>query len=127
MSSLAILGPGGVGGFLAAALDRAGTPVEVVAREETAKALAESGIGVRSVLLGDFRAQPRAVASAEVDGAVLVVATKAAGLEAALERVSGEPALVVPLLNGLDHLALLRERWGERVAAASIRIESTRT
>jgi ketopantoate reductase len=29
---LAVLGPGGVGGFLAAALDHAGVPVTVVAR-----------------------------------------------------------------------------------------------
>ena len=35
----------------------------------------------------------------------LLVATKAAGLEEALERIEVEPALVLPLLNGLDHIA----------------------
>jgi 2-dehydropantoate 2-reductase len=62
----------------------------------------------------------------DAGGATLVVATKATGLDPALERVRGVPELVVPLLNGLDHLDLLRARWGERVAAASIRIESDR-
>ena len=37
------------------------------------------------------------------------------------------PALVVPLLNGLEHLEALRARFGtDRVAAAVIRIESDR-
>ena len=37
MADVAILGPGGVGGFVAAALERTGNRVTVVAREETAR------------------------------------------------------------------------------------------
>jgi 2-dehydropantoate 2-reductase len=126
MSEVAILGPGGVGGFLAAALEHAGAPVTVVAREETAAVIAERGIAVESVRLGQFQARPRAVPSLDATGAVLIVATKATGLDVALQRVQGEPGLVVPLLNGLDHLVPLRERFGAAVVAASIRIEATR-
>ena len=119
---IAIVGPGGVGGFLAAALERARVPVTIVAREETAAALAQRGIDVRSVRLGDFHVHPRAVSELDVTGMAVVVATKANGLEPALARLSGEPELIVPLLNGLDHLDVL----GERGVAASIRIESDR-
>jgi 2-dehydropantoate 2-reductase len=57
---------------------------------------------------------------------VLIVATKATSLDAALERVTGAP-LVVPLLNGVDHVARLRARFGDdRVLAAVIRVESDR-
>jgi 2-dehydropantoate 2-reductase len=127
MSEIAILGPGGVGGFLAAALDRAGTDVTLVARDETAAALNERGIDVESTRLGSFHASPRALPALDVTGMTLVVATKAIGLDQALDRVTGSPSLVVPLLNGLDHLALLRARYGDYVvAAASIRIESHR-
>ena len=59
---VAVLGPGGVGGLLAGALDRAGTEVVVVARESTAAAIARDGVRVQSVTLGDFVAHPRAVA-----------------------------------------------------------------
>jgi 2-dehydropantoate 2-reductase len=59
--------------------------------------------------------------------ATLLVATKAAALEQALERIDAEPQLVVPLLNGLDHMALLRERFGARVVVGTIRIEADRT
>jgi 2-dehydropantoate 2-reductase len=125
---LAVLGPGGVGGFLAAALDRAGTPVTVVAREATARALTEGGLGVDSVLLGSFRASPRAADRIALGaGDTLLFATKANGLADALERVAGEPGLVIPLLNGLDHMTPLRARFGAGVvAAASIRIVSDR-
>jgi 2-dehydropantoate 2-reductase len=127
MRSYAILGPGGVGGFLAAALDRAGTAVTVVAREPTAELLARDGLRVRSVRLGDFEAHPAAVPvlAGEVDA--LLVATKSTGLEEALGRVRDlEPRIVLPLLNGLDHLDVLRARFGSRAVAGSIRIESTR-
>ncbi len=56
----------------------------------------------------------------------LIVATKASGLSAAIERVAAEPALVLPLLNGLDHLELLRSRFGKSVVAGTIRVESDR-
>ncbi|MBV9310195.1 MAG: hypothetical protein JOZ73_05155, partial [Solirubrobacterales bacterium] len=35
MATIAVLGPGGVGGFIAAALSRAGEDVLVIAREGT--------------------------------------------------------------------------------------------
>ena len=125
-SPIAVLGPGGVGGLVAAALARAGEPVTVVAREETASAIERDGIRVRSERLGDFVARPAAVAALEDPVGALLVAPKATGLVAALERVRSEPELVVPLLNGLDHMAVLRSRFGERVAAGVIRVESDR-
>jgi 2-dehydropantoate 2-reductase len=126
-TSIAVLGPGGVGGLVAAALARAGEPVTVVAREETAALISRDGLRVRSVRLGDFTARPAALSAIDEDGGVLLVAPKATGLADALHRVRGTPDLVVPLLNGLDHMAVLRERFGaERVAAGVIRVESDR-
>jgi 2-dehydropantoate 2-reductase len=67
------------------------------------------------------------VARLEESVEALVVATKATGLQEALERIAAPPALVVPLLNGLDHLAVLRERFGEQtVVAGTIRVEADR-
>src|SRR4051794_11245641 len=117
---LAVLGAGGVGGFIAAALEHAGTRVTVVAREQTAAALAERGIGVDSVLLGSFHATPRAVDQLTLGaGDTLVVATKAIGLDAALARIDGHPGLVIPLLNGLDHMTTLRARFGQDAVRAA--------
>jgi len=125
---VAVLGPGGVGGLVAAALDRAGTPVTVVAREETRRLIEDEGIRVRSVRLGDFTARPRAISLLSWPVDVLVVATKATTLPLALERVVGpRPELVLPLLNGLEHVSALRARFGhDRVLAGVIRVESDR-
>jgi 2-dehydropantoate 2-reductase len=128
VSSVAILGPGGVGGLLAAALARMDVPVTVVARESTAETIARDGIVVQSTVLGDFTARPAAVARLIKPVDVLVVATKAAALDDALARVdlAAEPGVVVPLLNGFDHMARLRERFGARVAAGTIRVQADR-
>ena len=124
--TVAILGPGGVGGFLAAALMRAGAPVTVVARDSTAELIARDGLRVSSVLLGDFEAHPQATAKLEQPVDALIVATKAGGLADGLRRIVAEPALVVPQLNGLDHMNILRARFGDRVVAGTIRIEADR-
>jgi 2-dehydropantoate 2-reductase len=124
---IAVLGPGGVGGLIVGLLERAGTPVAVVARESTAQAISERGLRVASVSFGEFVTHPRALARLEEPVDVLIVATKASGLESALERVVAQPKLVLPLLNGLDHLAVLRERFGtDTVLAGTIRVEADR-
>jgi 2-dehydropantoate 2-reductase len=125
---IAVLGPGGVGGLVAAALARAGEETIVIAREPTAAALAQRGLSVRSVALGDFEVPVQGQPRLEEPVDVLLVATKATGLSDGLARIAaGAPALVVPLLNGLEHMALLRERFGSgRVTAGVIRVESDR-
>jgi 2-dehydropantoate 2-reductase len=123
---IAVLGPGGVGGFLAGALERAGTPAWLLAREETAAVLSRLGLHVRSVLLDDaWTARPQVATELRDAVDVLFVATKAVGLAEALDRVRAPVGLVVPLLNGLDHLPLLRERF-PAVVAATIRITADR-
>ncbi len=112
----AVLGPGGVGGLLAAALPGA----MVVSRSEL-----PDGLTVHSCVLGELRAQPRVVGVLEEPVDVLFVATKATGLQEAIARVRADPGAVVPLLNGVEHLALLRERFAN-VVAATIRVEATR-
>ncbi len=124
---IAVLGPGGVGGLVAGALDHAHQPVTIVARESTAQVINERGLRVDSVRLGQFLAHPRAAVRLDEPVDVLIVATKAIGLEDALERIAVVPPLVLPLLNGLDHLPLLRERFGEEVVVAgTIRVEADR-
>jgi 2-dehydropantoate 2-reductase len=124
---IAVLGPGGVGGLLAGALDHAGEPVVVLARQSTAQSIREHGLRVSSVRLGEFVAHPRVLSELQEPVDALIVATKATGLEQALGRVAAQPKLVLPLLNGLDHLVVLRERFGaEAVVAGTIRVEADR-
>src|SRR5207244_4351951 len=58
--STAILGPGGVGGLLAGALERAGAHPTLLARATTAAELREHGLRVESVVLGEpFTVHPQ--------------------------------------------------------------------
>jgi 2-dehydropantoate 2-reductase len=125
--TIAVLGPGGVGGLLAGSLERGGSEVVVVARESTVAVIAREGLHVQSVTFGDFVARPRALARLDEPVDALLVATKAGGLTSALERVAVEPGVVLPLLNGLDHIGVLRERFAPgSVLAGSIRVEADR-
>ncbi|MGY1617924.1 ketopantoate reductase family protein [Geodermatophilus sp. SYSU D00691] len=130
MDAVAVLGPGGVGGLLAAALARRGTAVTCLAGASTVAALAERGIAVRSGLLGDF-AVPVAAAERLADPVdACLVTVKATQLDAALDRVPADVlggALLVPFLNGVEHMAVLRERYpGAAVMAGTIRVEASR-
>ena len=120
--TIAVLGPGGVGGFVAGALSRAGEDVTVVAREDTAAIIARDGLRVDSIRLGRFVARPAATAELSVTPEILIVAVKAPALDAAIERIAGDPGLVVPLLNGVEHVERLRAAFPGPVVAGSIRI-----
>jgi 2-dehydropantoate 2-reductase len=125
--SVAILGPGGVGGLVAALLTRAGEDVAVIAKPQTAQLIERQGLSVESVSFGEFTARPAVETELNATAAYLLIATKATTLEDALERIKTRPQVVVPLLNGLDHMEMLRERFGAaHVAAGSIRIETDR-
>ncbi|MFD4790334.1 ketopantoate reductase family protein [Streptomyces sp. NPDC058459] len=128
--TVAILGPGGVGGLLAALLSRSGHRVICLAREVTADALRSDGIRVRSGQFGDFGAAVEADTELREPVDACLVAVKHTTLDAALTRVPPAvlgDALVVPLLNGVEHPAELRARYEpELVAPATIRVESTR-
>ncbi len=128
--TVAVLGPGGVGGLLAALLARAGHRVICLAGEETARSLREGGLRVRSPQYGDFTVPVEAATELREPADLVLVTVKETTLEPALERVSPEvlgDGLVVPLLNGADHPAVLRRRYRpELVVTGAIRVESTR-
>jgi 2-dehydropantoate 2-reductase len=124
----AILGAGGVGGLIAVALAKSGESVTLVLRPEALKDYPRE-LSLESPL-GSFSVPVERAASVAAPYDVLWIAVKATQLEAALRSVTVDPdqiGAVVPLLNGLDHVALLRARFGhDRVVPASIGVEAER-
>src|SRR6202047_4341372 len=122
----AILGAGGVGGLIGAYLAYAGDSETLVVRSEALdryprKLQLESSFGNFTVAV--------AVAAEVPPVDVLWLTVKATQLAESLTAVkNGENfRAIVPLLNGIDHLALLRKKYGnERVIAATIAVESER-
>ena len=123
----AILGAGGIGGLLGASLVRADADVVLLMRPE---ALARYGgrLAVESAVLGDFEVDVAAAPGLDRDVDAVWVTTKAMQLESSLALALPEhvgDAVVIPLLNGVDHIALLRARY-RNVVAGAIRVESER-
>ena len=122
----AILGAGGVGGFIGACLARAGAPVTMVVRPQAIEQHPKQ-LRLESPF-GNF--QVDVAVAAEVPPAdVLWITVKATQLESALTALKNPDAVraIVPLLNGIDHVSLLRARYGaERVIPATIAGETER-
>jgi 2-dehydropantoate 2-reductase len=129
-SRVAVLGPGGIGGLLAALLARRGDQLTCLAPAATAAHLAEHGLQLRSPALGDARVAVEATSRLDHPVDVCLVTVKTTQLEQAVEAVPPDvlgDGLVVPFLNGIDHVAWLRRRYPpEQVVAGTIRVESTR-
>ena len=124
----AILGAGGVGGLIAVALSKAGESVTLVLRPGTSKNY-PAQISL-SGSLGTFSFRVDRTESVAEPFDVLWITVKATQLEAALRSVVVKPdelGAVVPLQNGVDHVAILRGRFGhDRVVPAAIRVEAER-
>jgi 2-dehydropantoate 2-reductase len=128
---IAVLGPGGVGGLVATLLSRAGHDVVVLARPATAAHIAGHGLRLSSPRYGEVTAHPGAAEALDRQVDALVVATKATQLDDALGRVPADvlgDAVVLPLLNGFEHVSVLREHYPDaRVVAGAIRVVASRT
>jgi 2-dehydropantoate 2-reductase len=122
-ATVAVLGPGAVGGAFAAHLAHAGVHTICVPRRDMAGVMALSGLTLEVDGREPLVARPQVTDELAEPVAVLLITVKAHQLEEALEQVdpaSVEDAVVIPLLNGLEHLEPIRERLGARVAAGTI-------
>jgi len=117
---------GGVGGLIGASLGRLGDSVTAVVRHESLATFPEQ-VKLESPF-GNFSVP--VARSAEVPPVdVLWIAVKATQLADALPELTHPESVkaIVPLLNGITHLDLLRSKYGhDKVIAATIAVESER-
>ncbi|GAC1616249.1 MAG: ketopantoate reductase family protein [Candidatus Dormibacteraceae bacterium] len=118
-----VLGAGGIGGLVGGALARAGHDVVLIVRDPSHPA----ALTVESQALGNFEVAVPATTRLDQPVDVLWVTTKATQLEPALAAAPAAMVggTVVPLLNGCDHVALLRQLY-PTVTPGVIRVESER-
>jgi 2-dehydropantoate 2-reductase len=121
-----ILGAGGVGGLIGAVLAHAGDTVTLIVRPQ-ALAQYPRELSLESPF-GSLTVPVLVAAGVDQPLDVLWVTVKATQLAAALESVPAAGiGAIVPLLNGVDHVALLRRRFGhDTVVPATIAVESER-
>jgi 2-dehydropantoate 2-reductase len=122
----AILGAGAIGGLMASALSFLDEDVTLIVRHDK---LADHPSTLSLEQLKRTITAPVKVTSRLTEPAdVLWIATKTYQLDDALVAIENVPHMIVPLLNGIDHIAVLRSRYGhDRVIPATIAAEAERT
>jgi 2-dehydropantoate 2-reductase len=122
-TTVAILGPGAVGGTFAVRFMSADYRTICVARETTVRLMALAGISFEANGSTPLVVRPEVAERVSTPLSLLLVSVKPDQLEDAIARVDPEAVaegVVVPLLDGLEHMAVLRERFPGRVAAAAL-------
>jgi len=122
----AILGAGAIGGLMATALSSLGEDVTLIVRADKLATYPQT-LSLEQPS-GTITAPAKIAARLTEPVDVLWVATKTYQLADALAAVETVPGIIVPLLNGVDHVAVLRERFGhDRVVPAAIAVEAERS
>src|SRR5579862_9704763 len=113
----AILGIGSIGGLIAVALSSVGEEVTLIVRPEKRASFPRQltleqpdrtiTTGVNGV-----------VSQLEVAVDVLWIATKTYQLQETFASVQATPRMIVPLLNGVDHMAILRAHFDPKIVVA---------
>ncbi len=112
-----VVGAGSVGGYFGGRLAEIGRDVAFLVRPKRAEQLQASGLQIVSPH-GGATLHPKLVTAPEIDRPydVVLLTVKAFALEAALEdveRAVGPATMIVPVLNGMRHLDILTERFGQ--------------
>lgn len=112
-----IVGAGGIGGYFGGRLAAAGRDVTFLVRPKRAAVLLSNGLSIRSPF-GDLHvARPQLVTADQINAFfdLVVLSCKAYDLEDAIQSFApavGPQTAILPLLNGVAHLAVLEERFG---------------
>lgn len=124
---IAVVGAGAVGGLIAVLLNRAGVDVVAVARPATAARINAEGLAVHSPHFGDGTSRVRALTEIPT-GARVIVATKAFTLPDLTDGIRrAQPVEVLSLLNGIEHMALLRTAAPRALTAGcAVAVETSR-
>lgn len=111
-----VLGAGAIGGYYGGRLVEGGVDVTFLVRERRRRQLQERGLVVRSGL-GDIETPVKAVLAEDVREPfdLVLLSAKAYDLDSAVAAITpamGPQSAVLPLLNGINHMAALSGRFG---------------
>jgi 2-dehydropantoate 2-reductase len=127
-----ILGTGATGGYYGARLLAAGRDVTFLVRPRSAQQFAERGLRVVSPHGDLFIQSPAIILTQDIREPydLILLSCKAYDLDAAMDSIApavGPDTLILPMLNGMAHMAALDARFGaEHVLGGACFISATR-
>ncbi|MFC4242667.1 2-dehydropantoate 2-reductase [Gryllotalpicola reticulitermitis] len=125
-----IVGVGAVGGFFGAALAQAGADVTFLARGRRLEQLRASGVEIVQTDASRTATPVNAVPAAELEGPydLVILAVKGTAVEPAIADIRshlGPDTAILPLLNGIAHLATLTRLVGAPRVLGGVGIVAT--
>lgn len=126
-----VVGAGALGGYYGGRLAAAGQDVTFLVRPKRAQQLADRGLSIVSMHGDAHVAAPRTVQAGMINQYydLVLIATKSYGLATALDDVApavGGSTVILPILNGMQHMETLARRFGpERVLGGAAIIIAT--
>lgn len=122
-----ILGAGALGGFFGGMLLKGGADVTFLVRPGRAAQLQRDGLIVKTQDGEELRTPVKTVQAGQLQGPfdVVLLCCKAYDLDQAMRDIApamGPNSVVVPLLNGVRHLSILKEKFGEKCVLGGLTI-----
>jgi 2-dehydropantoate 2-reductase len=125
--TILVIGAGATGGYFGARLALAGRDVEFLVRRHRAEQLRERGLRITGPDAGSEMelARPRVLMAGELTrpADIVLLSVKATALDQAVADFApavGPQTLVIPFLNGMAHLDMLNERFGDSAVLGGV-------
>jgi 2-dehydropantoate 2-reductase len=114
-----VVGAGAVGGYFGGRMIQAGRDVTFLVRPKRAEQIQAKGLRILSPIHGDLTVRPRAITAARILSPfdVIFLSVKSYSLAAAIDDFApavGPRTVIIPVLNGMHHMDVLRQRFGEK-------------
>src|ERR1700712_1941071 len=124
-----VVGAGATGGYFGGRLAEAGRDVTFLVRPHRAEQLEADGLQIISEH-GDVTLRPKLTTAGRIDGQydVILLPVKAYALEQAMTDFApavGAGSLILPMLNGLQHMDVLTEKFGRQRVLGGVCVVST--
>ncbi len=112
-----VVGAGAVGGYFGGRLAQAGRQITFLVRPRRAEELRRNGLQIVSPAHGDATIAPSLITAADIRTPydLIFLSVKGYALSAAMEDFAaavGPETMILPVLNGLQHMERLTERFG---------------
>lgn len=119
-----VVGAGSTGGYFGGRLAQAGRDVTFLVRPARAASLKANGLQIVSPH-GDVTLTPKLVTAGDVGGPydAVLLTVKAYALDAALADLApavGPDTMILPVLNGMKHVDMIKARFGEKTLVGCV-------
>jgi 2-dehydropantoate 2-reductase len=120
-----IVGAGAVGGYFGARLAQAGRDVTFLVRAKRAEQIQAHGLEILSPYYGNFTVRPKTITAAQIVSPydIIFLSVKSYDLAAAIDDFApavGPRTVIIPALNGMQHIDALKKRFGENAVLGGV-------